>query len=102
MRFQAYIYKGNGYVSLVVRDNQIPLHRKGSVLLRDQSIYPEDNGKLVWKNASYPESVMDVVRKGKGFIIAEADSLMMLDANINPSVITYLWETKNNVNTEEM
>lgn len=99
MRFQLWAYKPNGYAQLAVVDtkfeDEFRVGRTGHVLMRDQSIYPEDNGRFVWKNATYPMAVKDAIKRGKGVLIAEASRLAALDANMSYYLVDYLWEDLN-------
>ena len=99
MRFQLWAYKPDGYTQLAVVDtkfeDEFRVGRTGHVLMRDQSIYPEDNGRFVWKNAAYPMAVKDAIRRGKGVLIAEASHLAALDANMSYNLVNYLWEDLN-------
>lgn len=92
MRFELYIHKSNGFVGIVVRDTSKQLHQAGAMLLRSQSIYEEDGGKLVWKNASYPDAVWYGMKNNNGFKIAEAENLALLDANIDWKILNHIWE----------
>lgn len=94
MRFQLWVYNSDGYTRLAVVDTDFPLNRTGRVLLRDQSSYPEDAGRFVWKNASYPMEVRDAIKRGKGVKIAESAHLLALDANMNYTIINYMWESQ--------
>ena len=53
MRFQLWAYKPDGYAQLAVVDtkfeDEFRVGRSGYVMVRDQSVYPEDNGRFVWK-----------------------------------------------------
>lgn len=95
MRYKLWLYKKDGLNNLVVQDTSIAHHSKGSYMLRDQSIYPEDGGKLVWKDAAYPISVHFAVKENKGICIAEAMHISTLDANMNWRVLDYLWKNCN-------
>ena len=92
MRFELWVYKTDGYTKLAVRDKEFNLSRGGSVLMRDQSSYPEDAGRFVWKNASFPDAVWSAIRRGKGVKIAEANVVEAFDANMQYNLINYLWE----------
>lgn len=97
MRFQMWIYSSeqlSGMPTVVVLDTAKELNKSGSVLLRDQSSYPEDNNKLVWKNAAYPTIIVDAVKKNGGYMVAEAHHISMLDANIKHNVLQYLWDIR--------
>jgi hypothetical protein len=48
--------------------------------LRDQSIYPEDGGKLVWKNAAHNDAVLNRVMTC-GVVVAEAHDPKFLAAH---------------------
>lgn len=100
MRFQLWAYKPDGYAQLAVVDTKFEkehrVGRFGHVMMRDQSIYPEYNGRFVWKNAAYPMAVKDAIKRGKGVLIAEANHLAALDANMAYNLVNYLWEDLNN------
>lgn len=98
MRFEIWLYKRDNHVSMCLRDTTMPLHRAGSVLLRNQSSYPEDGGRMIWSRAAYPSSVWFVVEESGGFKIAEGD-VNMFDANLNWKILNYLWD--NHVHPEE-
>lgn len=94
MKFELYIHKSEGFIEILVRDTSKALNQAGSILLRSQSIYEEDGGKLVWKNAAYPEICWFNMRDlNGGFKIAEADYLPMLDANVNWKVLNHIWNS---------
>ena len=97
MRFKLWIYLSSGHITACVEDTSLPFFRKGAVLLRDQSSYPGDNGKMVWKNASCPSSVMHAVKAGKGFVIAESDCIDFLDASIRYNLLKGLWSRHNDI-----
>lgn len=105
MRFQLWAYKPDGYAQLAVVDtkfeDEFRVGRSGYVMVRDQSVYPEDNGRFVWKNAAYPMAVKGAIKRGKGVLIAEANHLAALDANMPYNLINYLWEDLNNEPQEE-
>lgn len=95
MRFETYIHKSNGFVEIVVRDTTEQLHKSGAMLLRSQSTYEEDGGKLVWKNAAYPQIVWHNMKDlNGGFKIAESDTLALLDANISWKILNNIWDNK--------
>lgn len=94
MRFQIWLYKRDNHVSMCLRDTAMPLQNAGSVLLRDQSSYSENGGRIVWKRAAYPSSVWFAVKESKGFKIAEGN-VNMFDANLNWRTLNYLWENRN-------
>ncbi|WJN64098.1 hypothetical protein Erwinia_phage_Mauresque_00056 [Erwinia phage Mauresque] len=96
MRYKLWLYKdGSNLNNLVVQDTSIATHCKGGYMLRSQSIYPEDKGKLVWKNAAYPISVHFAIKENEGICIAEAMHISTLDANMNWRVLDYLWRNCN-------
>lgn len=94
MRFQMYIYGNNGFVELVVRDTSKQLHQSGAMLLRSQSIYKEDGGKLVWKNAAYPAAVWHSMQNNEGFKVLESESLAMIDANVDWKILNHIWDNR--------
>lgn len=102
MRFQLWVYNSDEYTRLAVVDTDFPLNRTGRVLLRDQSSYPEDAGRFVWKNAAYPMAVKDAIKRGKGVKIAESAHLLALDANMNYTIINYMWESLNSEETKSV
>lgn len=94
MRYQLYIYKSSdGFVRAVIRDTEKSLGSSGSVLLRDQSSYPEDNCKMVWKNAAFPVYIMCDVRESNGFVIAFAEDLQFLSADFRNETVNRIWES---------
>ena len=99
MRFQLWAYKPNGYAQLAVVDtkfeNEFRVGRSGYVMVRDQSSYPKDNGRFVWKNAAYPMAVKDAIKGGKGVLIAESNTIAAFDANMDYNLVNYLWEDLN-------
>ena len=99
MRFQLWAYKPDGYTQLAVVDTKFGkehrVGRSGHVMMRDQSIYPEDNGRFVWKNAAYPMAVKDAIKGGKGVLIAESNTIAAFDANMDYNLVNYLWEDLN-------
>lgn len=97
MRFKLWVYMSDGHVTACVQDTGKAFFDRGAVLLRDQSSYPEDGGKMVWKNASCPTSVMHAVKTGKGFVLAESDSLFILDANIQYSKLYNMWKVNSEI-----
>lgn len=76
MRFQLikYLKSSEIHFRYAVRDTDIPAHLSGAYLIADQSIYPEDNGKLVWKSAAYPTYIhCGIAEDANAQIIAEAN-----------------------------
>ena len=94
MQFELYLHKSEGFLEIVVRDTSKQLHQSGAMMLRSQSIYEKDGGKLVWKKASYPTAVWHSVQSNNGFKIAEAETIAMFDANIDYKILNHLWEVK--------
>ncbi|QIS79344.1 hypothetical protein HWD31_gp07 [Pantoea phage vB_PagM_SSEM1] len=95
MRYKLWLYKSEGLNTLVAEDTSLHPTSKGSYMLRDQSIYAEDNGKLVWKDAANPVAVGAVCRSNRAICIAEAMHISTLDANMNWRVLDYLWKNCN-------
>lgn len=64
-KFVMYRYRKRGYSQwfYVVRDTSKQIWTRGAYFVADQSSYPEDNLKMVWKHAAYPSSVHDVVMR---------------------------------------
>lgn len=81
-------------MELVVRNTSKQLHQAGSMLLRSQSIYESDGGKLVWKNAAYPDAVWHGMKNNGGFKILEAELLALIDANVDWKVLNHIWNNR--------
>lgn len=95
MKYKLWLHCKDGYLSLVVQDTSKTSHIPGSWLLRDQSSYDEDNGKLVWKNAYSPFAVSCAVKDGGGICIAEAEYLFLLpDPNIPHETLNRIWSNQ--------
>lgn len=92
MKFKLWLYISDGYSTLAVEDTSKQLHQAGAWMLRDQSIYQEDNGRLVWKRATYPASVKEAVRNNDGVCIAESDYIECLNVNMKWSEMPSIWE----------
>lgn len=92
MRYKLYLFNNEGLHNLFVEDTVMKAGGKGSYMLRDQSIYAEDNGRLVWKDAANPNAIHAICRSNKAICIAEAMHISTLDANMNWRVLDYLWK----------
>lgn len=92
MRYKLWLYKNEGFNNLFVEDTSIKATSKGSILLRDQSIYEDDKGRMVWKDAVNPLAVQCLIKFNKAICIAEAMHISTLDANMNWRVLDYLWK----------
>lgn len=94
MKYAVYIYKNDNHINLILRDNTKMLGQAGSIMLRDQSSYEEDCGKLVWKNAAHPSACWFKMLECKGFPLAESNIFQLLDPNIKWNALNYIWNER--------
>lgn len=92
MRYKLWLFKNEGFNNLFVEDTSLHPTSKGSFMLRDQSSYAEDNGKLVWKDAANPVAIYALIARKNAICIATAMHISTLDANMNWRVLDYLWK----------
>lgn len=74
-KFIMYRYKreGSNQWFYAIRDTSLSIFTKNSYLIADQSSYPEDNLKMVWKTASYPSAVHDMIMRDENHeVVASA------------------------------
>ena len=92
MRYKLWLFNNEGHHNLFLEDTVMKAGTKGSFMLRDQSSYAEDNGKLVWKDAAHPVAIHALIAKNKAICIATAMHITTIDPNMNWRVLDYLWK----------
>lgn len=80
MRYKLWKYVLEGFTFYALQDTTLAAHQRGAWFVRDQSSYPEDNNRLVWKHAHAPMSV-GLLAHQHGSVVAQSDSVQYLPAD---------------------
>jgi len=74
MRYKLWKYTDNyGYPDFALEDTQADVVEKNFWYKQDQSIYEQDQGKLVWKRATHQASVQELAYLGE--IVAQTKDM---------------------------